>query len=83
MRECIGCGYTIWTPKNENESGEWCTTGGTCEITDFEGVNRLREAYLANVRATCAHEYESTRDGLVSICKKCHQHKPHEAHEKH
>lgn len=76
MTECIGCGLTIWTPKNENESGEWCPLGGRCEITDFEGVNRLREAYIANVRATCIHEFASVADGLVSSCLKCHALKP-------
>jgi len=43
---CIGCGSDIWTEKNENESGEWCRSNGQCEITDFEGVNRLREAFF-------------------------------------
>ena len=72
MTDCFGCGAQIWTPKNENESGEFCSRNGECEITDFEGVNRLKEAYLDNLRATCAHEWKETADGMVKSCVKCH-----------
>lgn len=53
---CIGCGSDIWTEKNENESGEWCVSNGQCEITDFEGVNRLRQAFLDSEKKREAHE---------------------------
>lgn len=46
MKQCIGCGKDIWTKEHENESGDWCTGDGQCQIEDFEGVNRLREAFL-------------------------------------
>ena len=43
-KECIGCGQDVPGPENENQSGEWCIFG-ECPITDFDGVNRLREAF--------------------------------------
>lgn len=44
MRQvCIGCGRDIPGPGDENQSGEWCSLG-QCQITDFEGVNRLARA---------------------------------------
>ena len=74
MTECIGCGATIWTLKNEHESGEFCTRSGECEIRDFEGVNRLREAFLEDLRARCAHKWVKHGDDSFSYetCSECH-----------
>jgi hypothetical protein len=73
MEDCIGCGRRIWTPKNEHESGDWCTSGGDCEIRNIEGAERLRVVVLDMMRATCVHEVARTRDNLVGSCVKCHK----------
>lgn len=73
MTECIGCGQQIWTPNNENESGEWCHSGGECEIRSFEGAERLRELVITIFRSSCQHEWQSTVDGTVTSCLKCHK----------
>lgn len=74
MTYCMGCGARIWKKENENESGEFCTRSGECEITDFEGVNRLREAFLEDLRSRCAHKWEKHGDASFSYetCSECH-----------
>jgi hypothetical protein len=69
---CIGCGRLVWTPKNEHESGDWCPGRGDCDIKNWDGVNRLREALVRLVQASCIHEVAKTADGLVGSCVKCH-----------
>lgn len=73
MGYCIGCGGPIWTPRNENESGEWCTSGGTCEIHNIEGAERLRIVVVDLLQASCVHEVVETRDGTVKSCVKCYK----------
>lgn len=73
MDYCIGCGCRIWTPLNENESGEWCSSSGDCAIVDFAGVNRMREAVLTLFRAACVHEPVATSDKTLTSCVKCHK----------
>jgi hypothetical protein len=75
MTECIGCGQQIWTPLNENESGEWCHSGGDCEIRSFEGAERLNVVVMALLRDSCQHDFRSTQDGTVTSCLKCHKSK--------
>lgn len=74
MTYCFGCGARIWTPKNENESGEFCSRSGECKIRNFEGVNRLREAFLEDLRARCVHAWVKHGDENFSYetCEGCH-----------
>ena len=73
MDYCIGCGRRVWTPLNENESGDWCSSSGECDIKNWDGVNRLREIVLTLFRAACVHEPVATSDKTLTSCVKCHK----------
>lgn len=49
MKTCIGCGKDVPGPENENESGDWCAFGD-CAIQDFEGAERLRQAFAESTK---------------------------------
>lgn len=55
---CVGCGGRIFKPHYEHDSGQWCPGRGSCRITDFEGVNRLRDL-LFELKANTSRKDEA------------------------
>ncbi len=67
--KCVGCGHTIFVrEQHEHQERKFCITG-TCPITDFEGVNRLREAFQNFSRRDVPEFSEDGRRKLSAILR--------------